>query len=115
MNVAGSAIDWQLCIKLANDKEELARELLGIYVDELPKYKIKIKQAYTSGDFAELHAHVHKLHSSSCYCGVPRVKEIACLLEAAIKQHDEQDIVSLVGALYQRIDEVLAAYASGEY
>jgi two-component system sensor histidine kinase BarA len=73
-------IDWESSLKLANNKPALAKELLTLLVNELPQFRTHINDAYVNKDFKELHRHIHKLHGATCYCGVPKLREIAALL-----------------------------------
>lgn len=79
-------IDWNLCVKLANNKISVAHEILLLVTQQLPNDLETIKQAQTKEDYAELLRCVHKLHGALCYCGMPRLKNAVAHLENALKE-----------------------------
>lgn len=108
-------IDWQLAVKLANNRPELAKDLLELLVTELPQSQKEINHAYESADFSLLQRLVHKLHGATCYCGVPRLKEIAAKLEAKLKTHEKPDIQALVTEINQEIEQILITFKQQNY
>jgi len=64
---------------------DLAKELLGLLLKELPTQKELINNAYTENNSNDFWEHVHKTHGSTAYCGVPALKDCAKQLEMAIK------------------------------
>ena len=93
-------IDLKLGIKLVNGKEDLAKEMLDMLIDELPDTVDKLQRSFKSQDFKILEEVVHKLHGGSSYCGVPRLKRAAQILEAALNvKSSKKDI----GECYQKL------------
>lgn len=80
------AIDWPLCIRLANNKKMVAQEILLLVLQQLPSDLQLIKQAQEKADNAELLRQIHKLHGALCYSGMPRLKNAAAQLENVLKQ-----------------------------
>lgn len=81
------AIDWNLCVKLANNKVAVAEEILMLVIQQLPRDLEAIKEAQAKPDYPELLRRVHKLHGALCYSGMPRLKEAVACLETALKQN----------------------------
>lgn len=79
------AIDWQQCLALSNQSPELAKELLNMFMNDLPDYKNNIQQSYANKKFDELHQYVHKLHGATCYCGMGRLQSLLSRFETALK------------------------------
>lgn len=100
-------IDWQLGIKLANNKKEIAEEMLTLFIENLPKELTNIKTAYENLNYEELLHHVHKLHGAACYCGVPRLKGAIADFEAALKQRKHHEIHSLFARFEHEVNAVL--------
>ncbi|QTL40714.1 response regulator [Xenorhabdus budapestensis] len=101
------AIDWRLALQQTAGKESLAREMLEMFVQSLPEMKTMIEQVLTSE--GESHRkqfahHVHKLHGSCCYNGVPKLKAICELIEKQLKQ--ETPLADLEPELLEFIDEI---------
>ena len=57
-----------------------------------------------------LHAEAHKLHSATCYCGTPRLKNAAKDLEDISKSNDNSKIKESYQKLLDEITAVLQAY-----
>lgn len=108
-------IDWDLSLKLANNREDLANELLTLLMTELSQTQTEINQAYQDHDFERLHHYVHKLHGASCYCGVPRLKEVTCLLETDIKNKNNKNIKNLLSNLNHEIEQLRLAFEKHEF
>ncbi len=104
-----SSLDWQECLKYSNNKETLAKELLGMLKKDLPQFQTGLAQALQKNDIEQLRHHSHKLHGACCYCGVPRLKQLVEQLEIQIKTHKQNQIPSLVKQIDQEIQNVLAA------
>jgi len=88
-------IDWELGTKLANNKREIAEEMLLLLIETLPQEFDDIKQAYDLKNYPLLLQKVHKLHGAVCYCGVPRLKESISILETQLKKQAYEEIDQL--------------------
>lgn len=108
-------IDWQLGIKLANNNQALAEDLLALFIKSLENEFVNIKLAYENCNHDELLHHVHKLHGAACYCGVPRLKDAVAILEAALKQNKMADIPALFDQFEITVMEVLKHDLATQY
>jgi len=110
----GAAIDWKLCLELVNNKEDVARELLEMFVSELPETNNKLHEAYSNKNLADLEDIVHKLHGGSCYCGVPQLKTAAAELEKFLKtkwpEANSPDLAKRYTQLVAEINHVMESY-----
>lgn len=85
-------IDWSLALKQAANKEDLARELLDLLAKQLIEVTQELNTLLTSQQLDEaekitqLIYHVHKLHGSCAYSGVPRLKKICASLESLLRE-----------------------------
>jgi len=77
--------EWERAVKLAGS-ESLAKEVLGIFTDELPESKASIADGYESGDKEKFYAAVHKFYGGVCYCGMPRLTEATEKLKCALRE-----------------------------
>ncbi len=103
-------INWELAVERAGGKEELAKELLDILIKTLPQHQDELKTAFENNDMDALHAEAHKLHSATCYCGTPRLKNAARDLEDISKSNDNPKIKESYHKLLDEITAVLQAY-----
>lgn len=91
-----AVIDWNLGLKLAGNKREVAEELLNRLAASLENEVKQIRSAWQNKNFAELHQRIHKLHGAVCYCGTPRLKKIISTFEHALKRHEIDNYSSLL-------------------
>jgi len=90
MSTTDKNLDWPLALQRANNNESLARELLGMLLNELPEQVLILKQAAQSNDIEALKSITHKIHGACCYCGVPQLHSCVSKLETALKSEQNQ-------------------------
>lgn len=93
-------IDWDLSIKLAGNKKDLAEDMLNLLVKNLSEDVSTIKKCHPIDDYQELLRRVHRLHGALCYCGLPRLKSVITRLETDLKKN----ILINVPTLFQQLD-----------
>ncbi len=106
-----SPIDWELCLKLAARKEDLAQEMLDMLIASLPTDLNNIQTAYNATNLHDLREYVHRLHGACCYVGVPKLKAIAKELEDAIAEENSDKMAKYVSAMQREITQILEFYA----
>lgn len=72
-----ATFDWQLALRQAAGKTDLAREMLQMLVAFLPEIRNKIEEQLVGENPEDLLEAIHKLHGSCGYSGVPRLKNPA--------------------------------------
>lgn len=102
-----SPVDIPLCLKLANHKPTLARDMLEMLIKNLSGERDAINQAFDNQDFEQLEELVHRLYGSCCYCGVPRLKRISGLLDKILQARQYDQVASPIKALDNEVDEIL--------
>ncbi|RYZ81169.1 MAG: response regulator, partial [Moraxellaceae bacterium] len=101
------SVDIELCLKLANKKPALARDMLKMMVEGLQKEKNSINAAAANNDIHTLGELIHRLYGSSCYCGVPRLKSITGLLDKLIQAKEIDEVEKAIPTLNHAIDDIL--------
>ncbi|MEN0038669.1 MAG: response regulator [Cellvibrio sp.] len=101
------SVDIQLCLKLANNKPALSRDMLSMLLSGLESEKQQINTALANGAFDELEELVHKLYGSSCYCGVPRLKHISGLLDKLFQSKQYEQARDAMPALNHALDDLI--------
>ena len=109
MSKTTDPIDWEALLKLTSNKPDLAKELLGLFAAELPTLRDAINTAFQQGNLDELSDHVHKLHGSCCYTGVPRLKNLTQQLEELVKAKNNKAIKKTLNQINAEIERVLTA------
>jgi two-component system, NarL family, sensor histidine kinase BarA len=83
---ASKLVDWPLALERASGKCSLMKEMLQMLINSITPTRSAIQQALVTHDVAQVLQQVHKLHGACCYSGVPRLKNLAELLETQLKQ-----------------------------
>ncbi|NOH64183.1 two-component sensor histidine kinase BarA [Vibrio sp. RE88] len=107
-------IDWQAALKQSANKEDLARDMLQMLIDFIPEVSNVVEAALEDDDFDSetLIHHVHKLHGSSSYCGVPRLKKVCATIEKALRSGASfEDIEPELFELQDEMEKVTASAA----
>lgn len=101
------SVDIPLCLKLANNKPALARDMLSMLLGGLEGDKQQINAALSSEAFDELGELIHRLYGSSCYCGVPRLKHISGLLDKLFQTKQYEQARDAMPALNHALDDLI--------
>lgn len=104
-------IDWQAALKQAANKEDLARDMLQMLVDFIPEVYEVTEKAIEEDDYSveELIHVIHKMHGSSSYSGVPRLKSICATLEKELRSGTSiDDVEPELFELQDELDKVKA-------
>lgn len=100
-----SVIDWNSALKQAANKPDLAQDMLSMLIDSIPELILLVDSAVNEDiDHDTLLHHIHKLHGSCSYCGVPRLKKICAVIEQALRS--DQTIAELEPELFELQEEL---------
>lgn len=104
-------IDWNLCVTLANNKEDIAEELLILIIQQLPADLEAIQLAFEEANYPELLRYVHKLHGALCYSGLPRLKQVLSSFESTLKKKtfDSKNLSDMMHKLEAETKRVLSS------
>lgn len=84
--------DQDLALTIANQKPDLAIEMLEIFMQTLRPDRDKLNQAISENDLGSMHAIVHRISGACQYCGLPRVQSALNRLETLIKTNPNKDL-----------------------
>ncbi|WP_367988193.1 two-component sensor histidine kinase BarA [Vibrio sp. NTOU-M3] len=107
-------IDWQAALKQSANKEDLARDMLQMLIDYIPEVSqvVEVALEHDDPDMEQLTHHIHKLHGSCSYCGVPRLKKVCETLEKALRSN--ASIEEIEPELFELQDEMEKVTASAK-
>ncbi|NKI75105.1 two-component sensor histidine kinase BarA [Dickeya sp. CFBP 2040] len=80
------SLDWDLALRQAASKPDLARDLLVMLLDFLPDVRQQVNAVLAGNTPDNLIDIIHKLHGSCSYSGVPRLKQICHYLEQSLRK-----------------------------
>jgi len=101
-------VDYAEAIDKAGGSVDLAKELLGMLLQELPTFREQLSQAIEHTDLQAMWDHAHKLHGSTAYCGVPLLRAAASEMETAVKGQELSAIKNRFSSLNQAIEQLIA-------
>nr|WP_324257686.1 response regulator [Cellvibrio fontiphilus] len=101
------SVDIPLCLKLANNKPALARDMLTMLLAGLESEKQQINSALNANQHEEAGELIHRLYGSSCYCGVPRLKHISGLLDKLFQSGQYEQARDAIPALNHALDDLI--------
>ncbi|PMH43841.1 two-component sensor histidine kinase BarA [Vibrio sp. 10N.286.49.B3] len=107
-------IDWQAALKQSANKEDLARDMLQMLVEYIPEIDVVVEAAIEESNYSpdELIHHIHKLHGSSSYCGVPRLKSLCATIEQVLRSGGTiEEVEPELFELQDEMDKVIVASA----
>jgi two-component system sensor histidine kinase BarA len=100
-----SAFDWTLALSQSANKEDLAKEMLSMLLNEFPDIRRLVKGAIEDNvDTFTFTQSIHKFHGGCSYSGVPKLKEIAGLIEQELKKGTT--LFNLEPELFELLDEL---------
>lgn len=79
-------LNWELCLTQANNKPDLALDMLKMLLKSLPETVEQIELALSTADNDKMLACIHKLHGACCYCGVPTTLALCQEIESGLKR-----------------------------
>lgn len=100
-----ASFDYKLALQQAAGKEDLAKEMLEMLIKEFDGIRVMLNQAIEgNADNASFYQSIHKLHGGCSYSGVPKLKNIANLIEKELKNGAQP--TSLEPELLELLDEM---------
>ncbi len=104
-NVANTdSLNWALALKQANNKPELAKDMILMLLDSLAQASHAIEANLQNDDASSLIEVVHKLHGASCYAGTEQLQKICRQLEQSLKAG--RTINQLEPEILELLDEI---------
>ena len=70
-------LDWQQCLQLAANKEDLALDLLTMLTDSFAKEAHEMQELIELEDFPQLEHVLHRLYGASRYVGTPQLQRVS--------------------------------------
>ncbi|PIP79277.1 MAG: hypothetical protein COW84_09825 [Gammaproteobacteria bacterium CG22_combo_CG10-13_8_21_14_all_40_8] len=105
------SIDIDACIRLANGKKNLAKDLLNMLYNSLTSFQNDISTAIEEKNDERIQQIVHKLHGASCYSGVPHLKALCQKVQDNLKSMEEDEKkYQLIDKLQQAILDIMEDY-----
>ena len=98
-------IDFEQSVILAGGKRELAKEMISLFVQELPNHQQELHTHFTAKDWQSLAAILHKIHGACSFCAIPKLQRITSQFEIALKEGEED--LDLYNNLFKQVNEAI--------
>ena len=103
------AIDWDMCLKVNNQNQDLIKELISMFKHELSNSMMKISSAYTNKDYDAIAKETHKLQGACSYTGALSLKALLLELETSAKHKENSKIEIAIKKVQDEIPKVQEA------
>ena len=107
--------DKTIAVEQAGGSVELAKDLFGMLLNDLPQMRETLNMLYTGKKTQQFWDIAHKIHGATAYCGTPLLKQASKQLENAIKADDTagmeqglQEVNTQIDRLLEQADTLLA-------
>jgi two-component system sensor histidine kinase BarA len=74
-HISKLSIDFEQSLKLSQNNKITLRKILNILIRDAPILQLQLKSAALKNDRERLSAILHKLHGTTCYTSLPRLKQ----------------------------------------
>jgi PAS domain S-box-containing protein len=100
--------DRQALIERAMNDEELARKLIAIFLKDLPKQVVALKENVEKGDMDNVKWYAHYIKGSSANMGAMALNTVAADMEKAGNDHQTAEISILMQELEKQYELLMA-------
>lgn len=97
-------VSLTLSLQNAQNKPELARDMLQMLLDSLAETKTLLEKYSKQNDIVNLQEVVHKLHGGCCYCGVPELTRICARIDDNLQNSRTDTLHEDLITLHTHID-----------
>ena len=107
-------LDWQQCLMLAANKEDLAVDLLKMLTDSFETEVNEIEQLIEFEDFPQLEHVLHRLYGATRYVGTPSLQNITGSFEqfvSTLRKERRKADDAFIQEVHKRLDEMKAIIA----
>ncbi|WP_235188566.1 response regulator [Catenovulum agarivorans] len=105
-------IDWSLALEKANNNHKTAVEMLTMLISTFDSVEQDIKTAISNNDQQALLTVIHKFHGSTCYSGVPYLRQLANNIESQLKKGVLVNVEEQLEKLSNEMDNVASGLSA---
>ncbi len=99
-------VDWSVARQTCQGDEELLRDIISTFLDEIPRIMQTIRASIDVGDTTELQRAVHTLKGSLGHFGAHDAYQVANQLETQVRDGDMSGAVDSMPALEQAMAQL---------
>jgi len=103
-----AVLDSIQAIQRVSGNEQLAHDLLQMFIKELPEYRQTIQQALKENDREALKQIIHKMHGGLRYVSAPALAQIVSKTNAQVLTLSQSQLEQNIEQIYHEIEQVMA-------
>jgi HPt (histidine-containing phosphotransfer) domain-containing protein len=84
--------------------EELANEIFGVFLEDVPRNYTALKESFDNGDSHSVQSLAHTLKGASANVGALALQEVAYQIEAAADSGDMDKAGSLISKIEEQLE-----------
>lgn len=101
-------VDWELWRKRCDGVDDLLKETLQIFKQQLSEIKTKSLIAWQEKNYTELQHLVYNFYLSLNYCGLPRLETVTQkLLQALSDAYNDEQLTDLFDSFIEQVDTII--------
>jgi two-component system sensor histidine kinase BarA len=93
---------------ITGGRQELAQEMLRMFLSEVPQHRAALDEGWRSGDPATLKSILHKLRGSAEYCALPRLSQAVGNAEESLDDGRLEQAEALLAIVREELDHAAA-------
>ena len=105
-NGNSESVDIKLSLDLAANNESLLQQIFEILLRDIPHHKEQLSNAVRQLDYAKLSAIAHKIHGTTCYACLPRLKSQVESIQQQLSQESYSLVEVAVDAMIEELEQV---------
>lgn len=100
-------INWESCLSTNNNNPAIAREILVLFLAEIPQLKAQLHSAISNKDIEKSASITHKFQGSCAYCGALTLRDQLEKLEKALNKKEMTSLSPMLNELDITIDKTI--------
>jgi two-component system sensor histidine kinase BarA len=100
------SVNIKQSLDLAANNETLLQQIFSILLRDIPHLKVQLSNAVDQSDYAKLSAIVHKLHGTTCYTSLPKLKLLVVSIQPILTQQSDLLPEAAVKAMLDELEQI---------
>jgi len=105
-SVSELSINFELSLKLSQNNKIILCKIFEILIRDIPGLQLQLKAASLQNDRERLSAILHKLHGTTCYTSLPRLKRQVNSFQQSLKACSNSQQQDIVLKVYDELDNI---------
>jgi two-component system sensor histidine kinase BarA len=105
-HVSKLSIDFEQSLKMSQNNKVTLRKILNILIRDAPILQLQLKSAALKNDRERLSAILHKLHGTTCYTSLPRLKQQVISWQQSIATGSNSQQQAIVLEVNDELDNI---------